>query len=171
MPTSGWCRRQGGSHVHLQLLRSHAAKMSCAACRAMADTGPPGDDAQAFRDVAVRHRAPRSQGEVGPGLSTTTPDFQVPQSGPRPDRTVAAHRTPLGVAIGGSIRCTAKRRRPRRFSGVNCSFPSTRPGVPIFAGQAVWLCRPLPLFSRCLEASLISVNRDGSLRHQAKLEW
>jgi hypothetical protein len=31
------------------------------------------------------------------------PYFQVPQSVPRPDWTVAAHRTPLGIAAGGSF--------------------------------------------------------------------
>jgi hypothetical protein len=67
---------------------------------------------------------------------------------------------PLVIAAGGNIPLqwmAAKREKLRRLSGVNCSFPSTRPGSSNCRRSDGLVSRPLPLFSRCLGALLFAV--------------
>ena len=63
---------------------------------------PPGDDAQALQVVAVRHLAPRAQGEMVPGLSATRRLFVIGVVGNCQNR----HRRPdyLEADVWGALR-------------------------------------------------------------------
>ena len=69
-----------------------------------------------------------------------------------PDHVLIGPRLPTARLWGSqqvaAFRCTGWQRkgRSRGLSGVNCSFPSTPPGVPIVARQTVWF----PDLCRCL---------------------